>query len=191
MRTPAAVVLTCVLLSACGVRSQDGPEPLPQEVLPSELQPSALASSRPSTGPSTSPTTTTTVPVYLVEDGRLVRQDQPARRRAVQDALDALLTAGEAQGSRRSAVPPGTVVVRSTLRGERLSLELSAQFAEVRGRDQLLAVAQLVWTATEFPPVREVDVLVEGRPIELPIEQGEVSAGPAQRTDYWSVRPAD
>ena len=179
----AVVLLAFAVLSACGVRSQDGPEGLPPEVLPSELRPSEA-----STAPDATPTPTT-VPVYLVEDGRLVRLEQPARRRAVQDALTALLSAGEAQGSRRSAVPPGTVVERLTVRGERLSLELSAQFAEVRGRDQLLAVAQVVWTATEFPPVREVDVLVDGRPIELPIEQGEVSAGPAQRADYWSVRP--
>ena len=191
MRTAAAaVVVACVLLSACGVRSQDGPEPLPQEVLPSELQPSAVASPGPSTGPSTSPTTTTTVPVYLVEDGRLVRVDRPARRRAVQDALDALLTAGGAGGSQRSAVPPGTVVERLSRRGDLLSIELSAQFGQVRGRDQVLAVAQVVWTATEFPPVRQVDVLVDGRRIELPVEQGEVSSEPAERNDYWSVGPA-
>lgn len=178
------VVLGCVVLSACGVRGQDGPERLPPEVLPSELRPSAAAQA-----PLSTPTLTT-VPVYLVEDGRLVRQEQPARRRAVQDALAALLAAGEAQGSRRSAVPPGTVVERLTVRGELLTLELSMQFTEVRGPDQLLAVAQLVWTATEFPPVREVDLLVEGRRIELPVDQGEVSSGPAERKDYWSVRPA-
>ena len=185
MRIGVVLAAACLVLSACGVRSQGGPERLPAEVLPSELRPSAAASPGPSAGPGS-----TSVPVYLVEDGRLVRQDQPARRRAVQDALDALLTAGAAQGSRWSAVPPGTVVVRSTLRGGRLSLELSPQFAEVRGPDQLLAVAQVVWTATEFPPVRQVDVLVHGRRIELPVEQGEVSSGPAKRTDYWSVRPA-
>jgi spore germination protein GerM len=180
-----ALALTCVLLTACGVRSQDGPEQLPPDVLPSELQPFAAAS----TGPSTSPTTTT-VPVYLVEDGRLVRVDRPARRRTVQDALGALLTAGEARGSQRSAVPPGTVVERLSRRHDLLSIELSVQFEQVRGRDQVLAVAQVVWTATEFPPVRQVDLLVDGRRIELPVQQGEVSSGPAQREDYRSVGPA-
>ena len=185
MRPCAAVALTCVLLlSACGVRSQDKPEPLPADVLPSELQPSAASSAPPSPSP-----TTTTVPVYLVQDGRLVRVDRPAGRRAVQDAL-AALTAGEARGSQRSAVPPGTVVERLSRRGDLLSIELSAQFGQVRGRDQLLAVAQIVWTATEFPPVREVDLLVDGRRIELPVEQGEVSSGPARREDYRSVGPA-
>jgi spore germination protein GerM len=183
MSARAGLVLACVVLSACGVREQDAPEPLPPEVLPSELRPSAAASAAPSP-------TATTVPVYLVEAGRLVREERPARRRTVEEALAALLTAGEAQGSQRSAVPPGTVVERLSVRGELLSVDLSGQFAEVRGRDQLLAVAQVVWTATEFPPVRSVDLLVDGSRIELPVEQGAVSAGPAQRADYWSVGPA-
>ena len=184
MRRAVALVVACLVLGACGVRSQDGPEQLPPDVLPSELRPSAAAPAAASARP-----TATTVPVYLVEGERLVRVDRPARRRAVQDALDALLTAGEARGSQRSAVPPGTVVERLSRRDDLLSIELSAQFGQVRGPDQVLAVAQVVWTATEFPPVREVDVLVDGRRIELPVEQGEVSAGPAGRDDYRSVGP--
>ena len=184
MRAGAALALACVLLSSCGVRSQDGPERLPPDVLPSELRPAAAASASPSVS-----STATTVTVYLVEGDRLVPVTRPARRRAVQDALDALLATGPAQGSRRSAVPPGTVVERLRSRGDQLSIELSAQFSEVRGRDQLLAVAQVVWTATEFPPVREVDVLVGGRRIVLPVDEGEVSAGPAGRDDYRSVGP--
>lgn len=184
MRSSAAVALACVLVSGCGVRGQDGPEPLPSGVLPPGLGPSAAAPA------SAAPTVTVTVPVYLVEGGRLVRHDVPAGRRTVEDALAALVAAGEAQGSRRSAVPPGTTVERLEVRDQVLSVQLSAAFQQVRGRDQLLAVAQLVWTATEFPPVREVDVLVDGRRVELPVEQGEVSSGPAERDDYRSVGPA-
>ena len=183
MRTGVGLALACVVLSACGVRGQDRPERLPPDLLPPELRPSAAASTSPDA-------TATTVPVYLVENGRLVQQEQPASRRTVEEALTALLSAGDLQGSRRSAVPPGTVVERVSVRGELLEVALSRPFAQVRGRDQLLAVAQLVWTATEFPPVRQVDVLVDGRPIELPVEQGEVSSGPAGRDDYRSVGPA-
>ena len=183
MRAGGATALLCVLLCSCGVRAQDGPEPLPPEVLPSDLAPSATSSPVPTA-------TATTVPVYLVEGGRLVRLERPAPRRTVDQALAALLSAGDADDVRRSAVPPGTVVERLHRRGDLLSVELSAQFGQVRGRDQLLAVAQVVWTATEFPPVRSVDVLVDGRRIELPVEQGEVSAGPADRDDYRSVGPA-
>lgn len=184
MRTGAAAALTVLVLTSCGVRAQDGPEPLPPDVLPSELRQSSPSSAAPTP-------TATTVPVYLVEGSRLVREERPARSRTVEQALAALLTAGNTQGSRRSAVPPGTVVEGLDRRGELLSVDLSASFAQVRGRDQLLAVAQLVWTATEFPPVRQVDVLVDGRRIQLPVEQGEVSSGPARRDDYRSVRPAD
>ena len=189
MRAPVIVALTCVLLAGCGVRSQDAPDQLPPDVLPSELRVSAA----PPTGEPAEPSrgaSTTTVPVYLVEGGRLVRVDRPARRRSLEDGLAALLTAGEARGSQRSAVPPGTVVERLERRGDLLSVELSVQFGQVRGRDQVLAVAQVVWTATEFPPVQQVDLLVGGRRIELPVQQGEVSSGPARRDDYRSVGPA-
>ena len=184
MRALVSGAVVCVLLSACGVRAQDGPEQLPPGVLPSELRHQSSASATPSTG-----STVTTVPVYLVEGSRLVREERPARRRSLEDALTALLTAGP-QGARRSAVPPGTVVEGLTARGARVSIELSAPFAEVRGRDQVLAAAQVVWTATEHTPVREVELLVDGRRIELPVDEGEVTEGPAERRDYWSVRPA-
>lgn len=185
MRHYAALVVILVLLSACGVRTQDGPELLPPHVVPSELQQRAAASAAP--GPT--PTPLSTVPIYLVEGDRIVRESRPAPARDVEDALVALLTAGEADGSRRSAVPPGTIVERVEVRGDLLSIEFSAQFAQVRGTDQVLAVAQVVWTVTEFPPVRRVDLLVDGRPIELPVEPGGVSSGPAEREDYLSVGP--
>ncbi len=184
MRAPVGLALACVVLSACGVQAQDAPERLPPELLPRELRPSAEPTAAPS-APATS-----TVPVYLVHGGRLVRQEQPAAARTVEQALALLMTAGEGRGARRSAVPPGTVVERLDVRGHVLVVHLSAQFAQVRGRDQVLAVAQVVWTATEFPPVRQVDLRVGGRSIDLPVEQGAVSAGPASREDYQSVGPA-
>ena len=189
MRAPVIVALTCALLAGCGVRTQDAPEQLPPDVLPSELQ----ASAAPPTGQPAEPFpggSTTTVPVYLVEGDRLIQVDRPAGRRSLEDALTALLAAGEAGGSQRSAVPAGTVVERLERRGDLLSIELSRQFGQVRGLDQVLAVAQVVWTATEFPPVQQIDLLVGGRRLELPVEQGEVSSGPARRDDYRSVGPA-
>jgi len=187
MRTHAAAVLVLVLVSGCGVRTQDGPELLPPHVVPSELQPRAAASVAPS--PTSTPTTLTTVPIYLVQGDRIVRENRPAAARTVEDALVALLTADGADGSRRSAVPPGTRVERVEVRGDLLSIEFSAQFAQVRGTDQVLAVAQVVWTATDFPAIRRVDLLVDGRSIELPVERGGVSSGPAGREDYLSVGP--
>jgi spore germination protein GerM len=185
MSAARGLALALVTLCGCGVQAQDGPERLPPELLPPELRRSAEP-----TASSLSSPVATTVPVYLVEDGRLVRQEQPAQGRTVEQALVRLMTAADAQGRRRSAVPPGTVVQRLDVRGQVLVVELSAPFAQVRGRDQVLAVAQVVWTATEFPAVRRVDVRVEGRRIDLPVERGAVSAGPASREDYRSVGPA-
>ena len=184
MRASAGLALACVVLSACGVQAQDTAERLPPEVLPQELRQSAEPAAAPSAAPAS-----TTVPVYLIDGGRLVRREQPAAARTVEQALALLTTAPQEQGARRSAVPPGTVVERLDVRGDVLVVHLSARFAQVRGRDQVLAVAQVVWTATEFPPVRQVELRVDGRSLDPPGEQGAVSAGPVSREDYASVGP--
>lgn len=177
----AAAWLACLALAGCGVSGQDGPEGVPGGEIPPELATSA--------GPTARPPTAARVPVYLVERDRLVRLEQPAARRSVEEALLSLLTSADAGGSRRSAVPAGTSVERLQVRGDVLTVGLSEDFLEVRGRDQVLAVAQVVWTATEFPPLRRVAVQVRGQSIDLPVGRGAVSDGPAGREDYRSVGP--
>lgn len=182
MRTGVGAVLACVCLAACGVQAQDRAQRVPVAELPAEL------------GGSPAPTArlqAARVLVYLVEGTRLVRQQEPADRKDVGQAVTSLLAWQGRGGPRRSAVPVGTSVRRLELRAGVLSVDLSEHFGQVRGRDQVLAVAQLVWTVTEFPPVREVEVLVDGEAIDLPLQDGAVSSGSAGRSDYLSVGPAD
>ena len=182
MRTLVVAVLACVCLAACGVQSQHRAQRVPAAELPAELGGSPAPTARDQAA---------SVVVYLVEGARLVRQQERADRRDVEQAVRALLGWQGRGGPRRSALPAGTAVRRLELRAAVLSVDLSRHFGQVRGRDQVLAVAQLVWTVTEFPAVREVKVLVEGEAIDLPLQDGAVSSGSAGRRDYLSVGPAD
>lgn len=175
-------LLVSGLLAGCGVAEQDRAEPLRRADLRSELY---AEPGTPAGVPSTSAV------VYLVEEARLVRQTQPAAGRGTREALQALLDVRDGPGPRRSAVPAGTALRQVSVDGDLVTVDLSDPFDDVRGADQLLAVAQVVWTATESRGVRRVLLLVEGSPVDVPVEDGAVSSGPARREDYRSVGPFD
>jgi spore germination protein GerM len=173
----AVVVLLAAALagagaSACGVRLQDAPVPVPADQRP------ALT-----TGAAVPPQPADAV-VYLVDDGRLVPQDVPAASDDVEGALRALLAASRPQGQRRSAVPPGTQLLSVQRDGDLVVVDLDERFAQVRGRDQVLAAAQVVLTATERPPARRVVIRVVGEVVAVPVEDGTAVDRPVTRSDF-------
>ena len=178
-RAALAVALVVVCTTACGVQPQDDAEPVPTHLLPADVA-----------APTSAPSSPATVDVYLVEQGRLVRHAQPGAGDDGLSALRSLLSAAAPQGTRRTAVPAGTSLLSASADGDLVVLDLSGEFGEVRGRDQLLAVAQVVWTVTERPPLRRVRLTVEGRELPLPVDTGAAASGPVTRDDYASVGPA-
>jgi len=174
------VLLALACVAGCGVRRQDEPRQVPAAEVPAELA---------ATPGAAAPGQAARVVVYLVEGDRLVRQEAPAARRDVSQALLSLLTAPDPPGPRRSAVPAGTALRRLRMDGDALTVDLSAPFAQARGQDQLLAVAQLVWTATEFAAVRRLALFVDGEALAVPGQGGAVESGPTTRADYRTVGP--
>lgn len=174
-----AVVAPLVLLLGCGVRSQDAPVPLPVQVTsaaPSaQSEPNGFA-----------------VTVYFVQFGRLAPASRPAPDTAPQTALRLLVdgpsSAEAAMGLETALVPQEFRTVSGT-RGA-LTLEAGPEFASIAGDDQLLAVAQLVWTATDHAPSDLVRIIVRGKPIEIPTDDG-LSRLPVGRADYSTVAPVD
>jgi spore germination protein GerM len=129
--------------------------------------------------------------IFLLRDQRLEPVSRMSRD-ASQDAIDQLAagaTRGEAAAGLRSALPPQTLVV--TLDPSRAGLcmiSVPAEFSALSGREQLLAVAQMVWTVTERPDVDRVQLLAGDRPIAAPTEDGLTSA-PLTRQDFASIAP--
>lgn len=110
------------------------------------------------------------------------------------DVLSALLagpSSDESARGLRTAIPSGTKlqdahVERSTARVE---IDLSREFLAVQGVEQRNAVAQLVYTATSIPGVDSVLFHIEGRPVQVPVDDGSLTSEPLTRYDYPSLDP--
>ncbi|TWH73282.1 sporulation and spore germination protein [Modestobacter roseus] len=175
------VALAAALLTGCGVSAQDTAEPLRTGV-PLVTQPGAG-------GPATGQRLT----VYLVRGARLTEVERRMDAPTVAAALDQVVdgpTRAEAADGVRTALAPEVVGVEVVLPDGTTTVAVTRGFTSITGGNQLLAVAQVVWTLTGLPTVTRVRFTVEGMPVELPTDTG-LSTGPVGRGDYLSVAPAE
>ena len=173
-----AGLVAALLLTGCGVEPQDRPEPL---VVPGS--PSADAVPSPAEG---------RVPlrVYFVRGTRLEAVDRSAPDASSPTVLG-ILTAGPTRtevldGLRTAVAPQALVSGDAPVVGSTVEVALAQEFASVSGGNQLLAVAQVVWTLTEFPGVTRVRFSAAGAPVEVPTDAG-LTDQPVGRDDYRSV----
>jgi spore germination protein GerM len=96
----------------------------------------------------------------------------PSTNSPLQDTLRALMngpTQTEQNQGFKSLIPEGTSILSVTLRGETAYINVSENFLYntygVEGYANSLA--QLVWTATEFPSVNNVQLLIDGRRLDF------------------------
>ncbi|MCP3423170.1 GerMN domain-containing protein [Nocardioides pinisoli] len=181
-RVAAALLAATVLLTAgCGVPLQDDPALLQQSPAPPV--------------PTSAPSGMNAVRVYLIRDGRLEpvtrTSDNTSARSLVELLIEGPTAAEEAAGA-TTAVAPGEFQVdqapswRSP--GVSVTINVPVQFTQIDGDLQLLATAQLVWTATELRPRGLVRMTFNGEPIELPTDRG-LTSGAVRRSDFFSVAP--
>jgi spore germination protein GerM len=90
-----------------------------------------------------------------------------------------------------SSIPAGTRLLGVDLADETATVDLSAEFGAQAARSALsLRAAQVVYTATQFPTVRRVRLLVEGRPYPVPAAHGaSLLRRPLTRRDYETLLP--
>lgn len=190
MRTIARVAIVACLgaLVACGVPSDRGPRAIPQRDVPFDL----LAA------PTTSPPTTQfqareIVPIYLIGSGRLAlvtREVQPpASLLRIVQALLAGPTADESGSGLRTAITGQTNVLSIRVQETIATIDLSGGFADIGGREQILALAQLVYTTTARPAVRGVRLSLDGRVVEVPRGDGTLTQEPLRREDFGTLAP--
>lgn len=182
-RSTAPVWVACmVLATGCGVSTQRSPDVVPADQLPAPL--------RPATPSSSTPPLPSLVKVYLVRAGaRLAAIDVEAARSTPRSATEALFAVDAPEGDLRNAVPTGAAVRSAELASGVMSIDVTEEFGLVGGRDQLLAVAQIVWTVTEYRDVQQVRLAVDGRYVAVPIDGGATSEQPVGREDYSTVAP--
>jgi spore germination protein GerM len=109
------------------------------------------------------------------DDGEIIRSKTtrrlPVSGTPLQDTLEALITGPDSAGERegmRSLIPPDTRVLSAAISGNTARINFSEEFQyNTAGIDGLVAqLIQVIWTATEFPNVQDVQILIEGNRID-------------------------
>ncbi|HEV2755365.1 MAG TPA: Gmad2 immunoglobulin-like domain-containing protein [Actinomycetota bacterium] len=91
----------------------------------------------------------------------------------------------EAASGFGTAIPPGSTLLGLSVEDGVATADLSEEFESGGGSLSVrLRLAQLVYTLTEFPTVRSVDLLIEGRPAATFSSEGIVIDAPLTRDDF-------
>lgn len=173
MKTLTRWMMVAVVVTACGVPLQATPD-----TIDAVVRPPAEAATVGSIGPGETA-------IYLVMDDSLV----PVRRDGADDyeGLVGLLLGGptpaEEQGGMRSAIPPSTDLHGVSVTGNDVVVDLSRAFASFGGREEILAVAQVVLTLTSAGADR-VSLELDARTTPILLPNGSLATDPVGFDDY-------
>lgn len=181
-RLLAVPLLVLALAPACGIDAEPRAIAVDSAALPAEQTPAEAVEEE---APEASV-------VYLVVGERLQAVPR-ARRPTVAAALVALLEGPrdtEAAAGIRSAIPAGTELLGATITDGEIRIDLSEEFTTIVGEEHLLALAQLVYTATDAGDVDRVSIAIEGTAVPVSRADGQLSTGAVTPADYVRLAPA-
>jgi hypothetical protein len=186
MRRSIAVVLTLAAVSSCGgLRAEDNDHPLDAAEVPYDL---LAAPTTTTTEPP--PPTTTTLPwrtnLWYVAGERVVPAPRQLREQPdVAQVLRLLLNGpSDDQPLVRSALDTGDATVAGQPVGGTLTIELRPDFGARSPSEQVLALAQLLFTVTEVPGVGRVVFRIGDADLAVPLPNGQLAQGSVSRDDY-------
>lgn len=193
------LLAAAVLVAACGLPRDDEPRALPEGALDEQV--AGPRTTNPPTSQPSAPTTQQTV--YLVTGNspeRLIRASVPVEQpsnpvllpRLVIEALVRTRPADVAlAGIANNQLPSDVAVLDATVQPDGV-LDLNLSSLGIQGPNLRLAMAQLVYTATEIPGVAGVRVSLDGRSVAVPTEQGTADTNTViTRADYASLDPSN
>jgi spore germination protein GerM len=178
----AAALLTTLLLGGCGVPPDRAPRQIAGAAIPTPSGAGGAALVQP-----------TAVSVYLVRGRHVVPVQRVVDAPASPDRRLTALVQGptdrEAEAGLRTSLAGGIRAGRVTVRGGTAVVTLAASFVDAGTEEQILALAQLVFTLTESDGVRAVRFTVEDSAVSVPRADGSLTAGPVRRSDYLRLGP--
>jgi hypothetical protein len=187
----AALTLVAVGASACGVAASASPTAIAKADVPFNL----LRPAPPTTVPAVAPTTVS-VPETMYMVGPKQRVVAVSRYvpipASLSEILDGLLegpTDAESRFGLQSFLT-GDKTAKATVTGGIATVDFTTNPVQVVGTDQTLAIAQVVYTATQQPGVTGVVFQIAGQPIEVPTASGVQVPGPVNRSAYAPQAPA-
>jgi hypothetical protein len=182
----ATVFMVAGGLVSCGIAPDTKPQALARKDVPFNL----LAPSTTIASPE-APGSRVPLNVYLVGITGLVPVTRGVRAPAtLTEALNALQTGptdAEVTNGLRTSIPAQSSLSAGPVGFGVGTVELGAGFGQVGGQEQILAVAQLVFTATSVPGIVKVQFTLGSRPVEVPAGDGTLTQGPLGRSDFPSL----
>jgi spore germination protein GerM len=171
----AGLAILALCAAGCGVSAQSDPQPVDSGTV--DQHPAA-----PGTGGGTA--------LYFVRANRLdpVHRQVPPDDRARLSALLAGVSEPEAALGLRTAIP-STIALRDVRRaGSTVTVDLTGGLGDVSPEEQTVALAQIVFTATESGPTA-VRLLVDGTPVQVPRADGTLDSSDLDRADFRQQAP--
>ena len=172
------------IVTSCGIQADDGPRDV--AVDDRSLTPADAVDASEASGASR---------VYLVTP---IETDAQRRLRSVQrdvqprpaPLLEVLLdgpNATEAGAGMSTALPAGLQLLSTRPVGDVLFVDVSDEMTDLSGDLLILAVAQIVHTASEIDSVRAVRLRIEGHDLPWPRGDGKTASGALTVYDYPGV----
>jgi hypothetical protein len=187
LRVQVASCLVAALLAGCSIAAEDDAHRLPDADVPFDLlEPGST------TVPAPEPQVGTAA-LYLVQDGRLepVFREVPANA-TPEEVLLALAdgpdTAEQAAGLTTALADGSGIGEVDTARGV-ATVDLQPSPGDLSSGEQVLALAQIVFTLTAQPGIGRVAFTISGEPVEVPDGSGALTNDPVAREDYAELAP--
>jgi spore germination protein GerM len=185
-----AAAVAMILAAGCGIPTSDSPQAISKHDVPFDL----LNPTTPTTVPTTVPAGVPEV-IYLVATTQTVipvtrNVEVPANLTQVLGVLLEGPTSYETAFGIQSYLTGTTDQVSATVQGGIATVDFTSNpLIQVVGPNQTVAIAQVVYTATEQAGVTGVDFEIGGVPTDVPIANGSQVSGPVDRSDYLAQAP--
>jgi spore germination protein GerM len=187
----AAALVALIGAAACGIPPDDQATLAAPGSVPFDLLGQAPSVTANNPIPSLAPTEKAAV--FLVQGERLapVQRELPApvSVESVLEALAAGPTTTEVQLGLRTALLASGLMRSGGVSGGIATIDLGQPFTEIAGRDQIVALAQIVSTVTGLPGVGRVRFTLDGNPVGILRGDGAVTTDTVSRDDYATLAP--
>ena len=191
----ALAMVSSLALAGCGVPI-GGARALPRSAIPRALLQHQLPS--PTTTPTTSPPDYVPATIFwvapsgttLVGVSRAVSGQTPLRS-ALSDLTSGPLTSETAQGDFSALAPNVRLASDPAVNGQVVTVDFTSPFGQISGPEQVLAVAQVVYTVVTYEGCgASVAFEIGGVSAAVPVYNGAETLGPVTQSDYDALKPS-